>query len=235
MAQKRVSEQQLVWFTYNNKSNLGKGLELETDIQERFFSSPLSQHQFVFRTMLTTKLEKSWKGSLGICYFLQSPQNPNSKVNNLAVPEIRPHVEFKNKQKFRTLDFNHRYRFEVRFRHKTNSNRTELENGYEFTNYRFRYQIRAVWPFLKKDSNDMLLCLVVADEIMFNMGSKIVNNVFDQNRIYFGLGSQITESNFIEVGYMNWFQQQASGVDFLDRDILRFTLTQKFDFSRKTD
>lgn len=215
---------------------IGKDFEVETDVQERFFISPLAQHQMVFRSMLTKKIEKNWKASLGGCYFLQSPQNPNTKVNNLVVPEIRPHVEFKNKQKFgKKIEINQRFRFEARFPHKTNANRTALEDSYSFSNFRFRYQIRTLIPLLKSKSEKNMLALVLADEIMFNFGRNIIFNVFDQNRFFGGLGSQLKENLFLEVGYMNWFQQRSTGMDFYDRDILRFTMTQNIDLRKKSE
>jgi len=72
------------------------------------------------------------------------------------------------------------------------------------------------------------------DEVMFNAGHRIIYNMFDQNRIYIALGTQISQNHLFELGYMNWFQQESTGYSFINRNILRFTLTHKINFTPNT-
>ena len=68
---------------------------------------------------------------------------------------------------------------------------------------------------------------------MFNVGKKIVKNTFDQNRIYLAVNYKLNNSYAFELGYMNWFQQQKSGTDFYNRDILRFSIFHSIDLKKK--
>ena len=71
------------------------------------------------------------------------------------------------------------------------------------------------------------LNFILFDEIFINFGSKITQNVFDQNRIGASLLYQTNNPFSFELGYFKWSQQRPSGTDFYSRDIIRFTLHHK--------
>jgi len=62
---------------------------------------------------------------------------------------------------------------------------------------------------------------------------KDCENTFDQNRIYLAVNYKLNTSFAFELGYMNWFQQQKSGVDFYNRDILRLSIIHSIDLKKK--
>lgn len=220
-AQKNVTEQSLVWYGVFTKIGINKNWYIQNEFQERHFINPIKQHQFLVRTHVHRKINNNWEASAGMCFFLQNPQDPNA-TNVLTVPELRPHIEFAYKQKTNKLEFDHRYRIEARFFHNTNQQLTELEDGFEFNNFRFRYRLGCTIPVYEFSENKFIK-LKVSDEIHLNIGEKIVTNVFDQNRVFLGLNIDISEKADIEIGYMNWFQQRSNG-SFFNRNILRFTL-----------
>ncbi len=74
---------------------------------------------------------------------------------------------------------------------------------------------------------------IVYDEIMINGGKNIVKNTFDQNRIYGALQYGVNKNIALELGYLNSFQQRPSGVDYFDRDIIRFTFYHKINLQKK--
>ena len=103
-----------------------------------------------------------------------------------------------------------------------------MAESYDFGNFRFRYQIGLEIPIWKNQiTKRELLSVKFSDEIMLNVGEKIVYNFFDQNRMYAALNYKITPNLSLEMGYLNWFQQQKSGNKFYQRDILRFTVFHK--------
>lgn len=225
LAQKSITNQNLIWYGYFQTLQFSPKWYWQTEIQERHFVNPSTQHQFIVRGHLHKILGNSgWETSIGMCLFLQNPNDPKA-VNKLTVPELRPHIEFAKKQKFKFLTLDHRYKLEARFFHNTNAAKTDLENGYNFGNYRFRYRLQASILAWQIDETRALK-LKVSDEIHLNMGSKIVKNVFDQNRIYAGLSIDILPDLTFDVGYLNWFQQSAIG-NFFNRDILRLTVFHK--------
>lgn len=228
-AQKKVNHQQLVWYGYYNSLTFNENWSLKSEIQERHFINPMAQHQLVFRSNLERKLEGNWNASIGMTLFLQSPNDPNSQ-SNLMVPELRPDIGFNNKQKLSKLTISHRYKAEARFFHDVENN--ELVGGYRFSNIRLRYQLGLDFPLWKQNQQEKLI-FKVKDEVMFNVGSKIVKNTFDQNRVYLALNYALSPSLSLEAGYMNWFQQQKSGVDFYNQDIIRFSVFHTINLKKK--
>ncbi|MEO8066371.1 MAG: DUF2490 domain-containing protein [Flavobacteriales bacterium] len=222
---KHKTNQQLVWFVYNNTLNFSAKWALVTDIQERRFIQPSAQHQFLVRTKVQYNLGQGWDVGLGGCIFWQSPNDPYS-TSDLVVPELRPHLEVSQKQKVRFFRINHRYKVEARFFHNVESG--ELRDGYTFRNFRFRYRLGVDVPLWNsKDKKVEYLALRVNDEIHLNAGEQVVMNTFDQNRLYAGFSTTVTPNLSIEVGYLNWFQEQSSGDDYYNRNIFRLSINHK--------
>ncbi len=51
--------------------------------------------------------------------------------------------------------------------------------------------------------------------------------------IYLALNYKLNKSYAVELGYMNWFQQQKSGIDFYNRDILRLSIFHSIDLKKE--
>jgi len=229
-AQKTATKQNLVWYAYFITLKFNSKWYLQTELQERHFINPLAQHQYLVRTHLHRQLGKSgWETAAGFCVFMQNPNNPEAAVK-LTVPELRPHIEFSYKQKLKHLNIDHRYKVEARFFHNINSTATELEEGYQFGNFRFRYRLQATVPVWKIDDSRALK-IKVGDEIHINAGKKIVKNVFDQNRVYAGLSIDILPTLTFDAGYLNWYQQRPSG-DFFNRHIIRFAVNHTINLQK---
>ena len=220
--QKSITNQNLVWYGLFTTLEINKKWYFQNEVQERHFVHPTVQHQFLIRSHIHRVLGKSgWETSVGMCFFFQNPNDPNAIVK-LTIPELRPHIEFACKQKVENVTFDHRYRAEARFFHNTNAPRTELEDGFEFGNFRFRYRLQVTIP-LYKMADKRYLKLKISDEIHLNAGNKISKNVFEQNRVYAGINCDIFQNLSVEVGYLNWFQQRPTG-EFYNRSILRCTV-----------
>jgi hypothetical protein len=139
--------------------------------------------------------------------------------------EIRPHQEVNYAHSTGKLKFSHRMKVEERFFLKTKS------SGQDF-NFRFRYKFQIQIP-LTPSNNKYPMALNLFDEIMFNAGKSIVHNVFDQNRIYAGFQTKLSDAWASEIGYMNWFQQRPSDSGFFDRHILRLAFTHSIKIREK--
>ncbi|MFD2999829.1 DUF2490 domain-containing protein [Pontibacter toksunensis] len=211
---RQVTEQQLIWYAYNNTLEFSSKWSLTTEVHERRFINPDEQHQFQVTGRLNYNLGKNWSTSAGFTYFLQSPHDPRSK-SDLVVPELRPHIQFENKQSLGKLGIGHRYRIEKRFFRNTADG--ELAEGYN-TNYRFRYRLGLEYQVAT--INDLPLKVKVSDEIHINAGERITYNWFDQNRIYASLNYAIHKNVNVEAGYLKWFQQRSAGNQFYSRDII---------------
>ncbi len=221
-AAKRITHQQLVWFAYFNRVDLGPNWYLVSELQERRFAFPDRQHQFVTRAHLHRVLAEGWDVSAGFTYFLQSPQDPRSP-SSLVVPELRPHVQVDGRSKLHPRwELLHRYRLEKRFFRNVEGG--ELSPGYDGW-FRTRYRIGVQFKLWNKDERS--LKAVISDEIHFNFGSRVLMNSFDQNRYYAGVVYGFTKEINLGLGYLNWFQQRSTGVDYYDRDIMRFIVEHR--------
>ena len=211
-SQKKITTQSLFWNRYYLKLRINEQWALGQEIEERAYWFPWRQHQFLLRTHLEKNLGNNWNTALGFTYFIQTlPHNPTIK-NTENNTELRPQIEFGYKQNITNkLSLHHRYWSEFRFIEQSN-------HQIEYQNNRSRYKIE----FRYKPTNK--LTLKAFEEIFLNFGHNIVHNSFDQNR--YGLSFQyMPYKNFgFEIGYLNWFQERSSGVDYFNRHIIRCTV-----------
>ena len=223
MAQKQVTSQALYWTRYYNQLHINKNMSWHNEFDNRRFFDKNKQHHLIIHTRLHYKFIKNADAAVGMTYSLQSPQDPILS-SGLIIPELRPNQEINLSNPYsKKFTLNQRLRIDERFIRKNNG--TVLLSGYDF-NFRFRYRLQATYK-LSKDEDQTPTVLKLADEIMINAGKRIVSNHFDQNRIYAALEQGIYKNITAELGYLYWFQQRASGNQFFDRDIIRFTLNHK--------
>lgn len=220
-AQKNITNQSLLWVRYAPKFELKNNYSINVELEERTYDFPWRQHQFVARITTNRDFQKKYSLNLGFTYFLQSlPHDQESSVINNQL-ELRPHFGFTSKQDITNkFSLNHRYKVEFRFYEQEN-------NSFRFQNIRFRYMLGLQYALSKK------IILNTFDEIHLNVGNQIVKNVFDQNRIGFSALYKPTKNTGIELGYINWFQERSSGTDFYNRNIIRLTFHQQFNFNKK--
>lgn len=228
VAQKQITKQNLAWYGYYISFHFNDKWFWQTEFQARQFINPSAIHQYLVRTHLHRLLSNSgWEVSGGASWFFNNSNDPKSLIK-LTIPELRPHLEFNYKQKFKNFMLDHRYRAESRFFHTTNLANTELENGYNFGNYRFRYRVQLVVDVLKIQEKQ-LLKFKIGNEFFLNAGKNIILNMFDQNRLYTGLSLQILPNLNLDIGYLKLFQMRTNG-GFYDRDIICLILFHKINF-----
>lgn len=214
-AQKNIEKQDLLWTRYALKVKIDDNWMIRQELDNRTYWFPWRKHQFVTRTLVERKLGKGWSTAGGFAYFNHSlPNDPLMEVSTNQ-SELRPHMELAYRQDISNkVSVSHRYWSEFRFMEQPNG-------AFNMENIRSRYKLELRYQPLEKVSVQLY------DEIFINIGGKIVQNVFDQNRY----GASLQYSPFkglgFELGYLNWFQQQKSGIDFYDRHIIRFTIHQQ--------
>ncbi len=220
-AQKDVQRQAQIWHGIYLNLPISKSFQLGSEIQERHFVAPLVQQQFLARNQLFYNISKDTKAILGISHCQHGPSKPNAK-NAITIPEWRLEIGLSNRQVFKHFSVQHRYRWESRFYKQVDNN--QLSKKYSFSHFRLRYQLGIDIPLIKKKSRELpVLTLKLKEEVMLNIGTSIVYNIFDQNRLSAGLYVMPNEHSGFEIAYLNLFQQQAKGTDFYNRNILRLS------------
>ena len=218
--EKNIDHQTILWTRYNNQLTVNDKWSIHSEFDNRLFIKPVKENLFVFRVQGRYKIKEIEIGA-GLAYFSVYTQVPEVDPG-FTVPEYRLQQDVTTKQNWGKIVINHRYQIEERFIH--NFDKTGLTAGTSFS-LRFRYRIQGSCDVWKNDKQ--YLKGILSDEIMINAGSKIVKNTFDQNRIYVALQWGISKTISTEIGYLNSFQQRASGVDYFNRNIIRFSIYHK--------
>ena len=218
---KNIDSQSLLWTRYYNQLELNTRWSIHSEFDNRIFISPLDQNLFVLRVQGRYKVLEQMELGAGFTYFSVATQDPDihSKFNK---PEYRIQQDATLKQNLGKTTLNQRFQIEERF--FQNFDKERLISGSTFF-WRFRYRIQGDYNFWQKKKQ--FLKAIISDEIMINAGKKVVNNTFDQNRIYAGLQYGINFSLALELGYMNSFQQRSTEVDYFNRNIIRLSIYHK--------
>jgi hypothetical protein len=225
--EKNVDHQSLLWTRYYNQLTLNNKWSLHTEFDNRVFLKPTEENLYVLRLQGRYKINPEFEVGGGFAYFSVATQNPDVTYD-FNVPEYRTQQDITWKHAIESVTLNQRFQIEERFIH--NANKEGLLPGTTFY-WRFRYRLQGEYSFWEKENQ--YLKAIVYDELMINGGKNVVKNTFDQNRIYAALQYGVNKNIALELGYLNSFQQRASGVDYFDRDIIRFTFYHKINLHKK--
>ncbi|QBN18651.1 DUF2490 domain-containing protein [Flavobacterium nackdongense] len=219
--EKNVDHQSLLWTRYYNILTLNDKWTVHSEFDNRIFLNPVKENLYEFRIQGRFKMNPEIELGAGFAYFSTATQDPEIQPD-FNLPEYRGQQDLIWKQEFKNFSLQQRFQVEERF--FQNANKEELLPGTTFF-WRFRYRIQGDYTFWKKEHQ--FLKAIIYDELMINGGKNIIKNTFDQNRIYAALHYGVNKNIAIELGYLKSFQQRASGVDYFDRDIIRFTFFHK--------
>lgn len=225
--EKNIDHQSILWTRYYNQVFFNEKWSLHSEIDNRLFLKPIQENVFLARVQGRYKINEHLETGVGFAYFSVNTQIP--EVNpDFTIPEYRGQQDLTWKQNLGKFTINQRFQLEERFIH--NANKENLLPGSTFS-WRFRYRLQTDYTFWKKEKQ--LLKAVLSDEIMFNFGKNIIENTFDQNRIYTAIHYGLNSNVAFELGYLNSFQRRSSGTDYFNRDIIRISIFHKIKRSKK--
>jgi hypothetical protein len=225
--ERNVDHQSILWTRYNNQLTLNEKWSLHSEFDNRLFFKPIKENLYVIRVQGRYKINEHLETGVGFAYFSVATQIPEI-TNDFTIPEYRGQQDVSWKQNAGKITFNQRFQLEERF--IRNANKEELLPGTNFS-WRFRYRLQADYIFWKKENQ--FLKTVLSEEIMFNFGKNIVKNTFDQNRFYTAIQYGLNKNMAFELGYLNSFQRRANGIDYFNRDIIRFSIFHKMKVKKK--
>lgn len=183
------------WLIYIGSKKLDQKWNLHHEVQYRNYNAVGDLEQLLLRTGLGYSFNEGKNNVLlGYGYILSENYIGNTD-DKVSVNEHRIFQQFISKQKVGNVSLSHRYRFEQRF----------VESDFKM---RFRYFLAFKVPFKNKENENSKLYLSAYNEIFLNTKSSI----FDRNRVYGGLGYDLSKNIRIEAGYMNQFFE-TSGRD----------------------
>ena len=227
-AQKNIVTKEQMWLGYFNQTRITNKFGIWADVHMRTTDHFVKEKfQFITHNGLTYFASDNVRLTGGYTYSYIYPDG-----GKLGRPEHRPWQQLwwrQNYNRFQTLQW---IRFEQRFRRKEENG--HLVDGYNF-NYRIRYNLSLFVPLKGKKMVAKTPFVAVIDEIFINLGKEITYNYFDNNRFFIGLGYQFTSYLNMQLGYMNLFQQQANGKDFVNTNAIRFYVFHTLDLRKKED
>jgi hypothetical protein len=218
-----------VWLGYFNQTRFTDKWGLWTDLHLRTkedFTNKFSQS--IIRLGFTYYLNDVTKFTIGYAYVSLYPGDNHKGVTQ---PEHRPWQQLQWHTKFSKSRMMQWIRLEERYRRKILNDST-LTDGYNF-NFRIRYNIFYEVPLSRKGFVPKNLAFVINDEAFINFGKEIVYNYFDQNRFFIGLKYQTNKQDNILFGYMNLFQQLASGNKYKNIHTVRVFYFHNLDLRKK--
>jgi hypothetical protein len=227
-AQKNITTKEQLWLAYFNQTRITSKFGIWADIHWRTSDHFIKdKFQFITHNGLTYFFSDNLRLTSGYTYSYIYPDGGKP-----GRPEHRPWQQLwwrQNYDRFQTLQW---IRFEQRFRRKEQGD--HLVEGYNF-NYRLRYNLALFIPLKGKKMTAKTPFIAVMDEIFINLGKEITSNYFDNNRFFIGLGYQFTSHLNAQLGYMNLFQEQANGKDFVNTNAIRFFVFHTLDLRKKED
>lgn len=225
---KEVHHREQLWLGYFNQTRLTNKFGLWVDIHYRqtdhFVDRPF---QFMFRPAVTYFIKDNLRFNLGYAFVNHFP----AKGLDTSRPEHRAWQQIWWNQKYPGLSTLQWLRLEERFNRKIAND--ELLDGYNF-NYRIRYNMAFFIPLKGKELAPKTPFAVVMNEVFLNFGGKIVYNTFDQNRFFAGIGYQFTTHLNAQLGYMNIYQQEATGNAYISTNAIRLFVFHNLDLRTKS-
>ncbi len=224
--------QSIEWSSLNSTIKLHKKIGVYVEGNFRF-AQDLQPQQHQFRTALEIGIGKHFVvAPIGYVYtwnYLYGKQ-PAGFINNEH--RIFQQIVFKNS--YNRLYFSQRLRMEERFiqNHSLNVDQVIIGDSYSDERYRLRYRTLVNVPLNNTKIEAGTLFASVWDEIFLSWGKKVTYHSPDQNRIYAGLGYQVTKPFSIQAGFLYQIIVKKNGAQQENNYGGLIQLTYNFDFTK---
>jgi hypothetical protein len=216
-----------VWSGYFMKYQLGERLFYYGDYQLRRINFLSDWSQILIRPGITYMLDKYAEVTLGGAYFANFTE---PGPNQFVVPEWRLWQQLLLVQNVSRVKIYHQFRYEQRFFRRANDE--QVLPGFESPTTRFRYRFTTYIPITSPNIQPGTIFFAGYDELMINTGRQFVYNIFDQNRIFLGLGYVLNANLQFQLGYLHLFQQRSAGNVYRNSNMLRFNIYHYVDLRR---
>lgn len=227
--EKHVHKREQLWLGAFNQTRFSERWGLWLDVHYRrtdgFIDRPF---QFLFRPALTYFIKDHLRANFGYALVQHYP----APGFNITRTEHRPWQQIWWNQKYPGAAMLQWIRLEQRFNEKIIAD--EKQDGYNY-NFRVRYNLAFLLPLRGKEIVVGTPFAAVMNEVFLNFGSRITFNTFDQNRLFAGVGYQFNPHLNVQLGYMNIYQQEASGNNYMMTHALRLFLFHSLDLRNQND
>lgn len=225
--EKDVHSREQLWVGYFNQTRFSNKWGMWVDVHYRMTDNFVDRpFQFMFRPAVTYFIKDNLRVNVGYALVEHFP----AKGLHTTRTEHRPWQQIWWNQKYPGLVTLQWLRLEQRFNQKVAAD--QKQDGYNY-NFRVRYNFSFFIPLKGKEIIAKTPFAAVIDEVFLNFGGKVVYNTFDQNRFFIGLGYQFTPTLNAQLGYMNVYQQEASGNNYFSTHAIRLFFFHTLDLRTK--
>lgn len=191
-------------FTFTHSLSKTK-LALELNLGQTWTSTPEHKSMFATNSQLYARVwlhyyhSARWKFSTFLAYY----NNKNvPEINQKKAPELRS--AFQAQYFFKKVPYTLNARFRLEDRKIQNDDKT-LE-----ATYRFRLQLRCIYPFNNKFIRRKTYYGIASNEVMVKTYSYLVGGQFlDRNKFTIGGGYAISDDLQLEITYVNEFMPRT--------------------------
>ena len=224
---KEIHSREQLWLGFFNQTRFSNRWGMWVDVHYRMTDNFVDRSfQFLFRPAVTYYIKDNLRVNVGYAFVEHFP----AKGLNTTRIEHRPWQQIWWSQKYPGLSTLQWLRLEQRFVEKVVND--EKVDGYNYV-FRARYNFSFFIPLRGKELAPKTPFAAVIDEVFLNFGDNVVYNTFDQNRLFLGFGYQFTSHLNAQLGYMNVYQQEASGYRYYSTHAIRFFVFYNIDLRKK--
>lgn len=193
------------WLCYFGDARLVGRWGLHTDFQYRRTNGLSDPQQYFYRAGINYYAAKDVLFTAGTTYLLSLPYGDYPNPGRTF--ERRTYQLASLTQHFGRLSLTHRYLQDQRWL------RAEGAASYSFQN-RSRYRAQLELALTKPTLDPGTLYALASDEIFISYGKNVTATIFNQNRLYGGLGFQFTEALAVEISYLDQLVAHSDGLTF---------------------
>ncbi|MCM4166424.1 hypothetical protein KCTC52924_03357 [Arenibacter antarcticus] len=170
------------WHNYIGNTIISEKISLLTEVQLRFYDQAENFNEMVLRTGVNYHFVENAHFTVGYAY-LRTDETFDEFPGEIKVNEHRVFEQFTLKNRIWEIDMEHRYGLEQRF--LDFGNRTDVQ-------HRGRYRLQVTFPLTD------IFFINLSEEVLLNLQ----DDIFDQNRLYAGLGVNVTHNLSVEAGFL---------------------------------
>jgi hypothetical protein len=220
---KHIENREQLWLAYFNQTRFSNKFGLWADVHyrmtENFAGRPF---QLLIRPALTYFIKDNLRVNVGYAFVSHYPAEGSTTTRF----EHRPWQQIWWNQKYTGLTTLQWLRLEQRFNERVVSD--VKEDGYNY-NFRVRYNFSFLIPLTGTEIKAKTPFATIGNELFLNFGDRVVFNTFDQNRFFAGFGYQFTPHMNLQLTYMNLYQQETSGSNYISAHAIRLFLFHNLD------
>lgn len=203
--EKEVNQQFQTWVSLNSVTKFSPHWGVVADVHLRTNDFFQDNNFFFLRGGISYIPNSKFSFTGGYAHMWLAPRNPTWSTFS---DENRIYQQVQMNTKSGNVSIVQRLRNEQRWQEIIVN---DVETGTNKFSNRVRYLISTTIPIFKKKSAPSL---VLSDELLIQFGKDIVYNTFDQNRFFVGIKQSINPKLSFDFGYMNVYQQKATGYQY---------------------